>query len=278
MREHSTELEETYRATWNILEDFGEERKKLTNVQAALMNILEDIEAERFKTEKTNKLLEAVNNELEAFSYSVSHDLRAPLRAVSGFAQVLLEDFAPRLDEDGKRYLDLIQTNAHRMGKLIDDLLTFSRLGRQQIMVTGIDMESLARGIFEELAVDAERKIKFTASSAPWARGDKAMIQQVLTNLLSNAIKFTKNREEALIEFGYRSQYFPPPSVRKAGDEGAGNEENGIQDAALDPPYPSPLPKGEGTYDESPSPTSPLRGRGDMPRQSSYEAKRGRLC
>ena len=150
------------------------------------------------------------------------------------------------------------------MGKLIDDLLTFSRLGRQQIMETGIDMGSLARGVFEELAaLTPERKIKFTASSAPWARGDKAMIQQVLANLLSNAIKFTKNRAEAVIEFGYRSQNFPPPPVRTAGGNRAGNGENGTHDAALEPPHPNPLLKGEGR----------CQGNALMKREGAYYVK-----
>ncbi len=151
VRKHFGELEQTYRATLNMLEDFDEERNKLIDVQAALMNILEDIEVERFKTEQANKLLEVVNKELEAFSYSVSHDLRAPC-AVSGFAQVLTDDFAPDLDENCKRYLNLIQANAHRMGKLIDDLLAFSRLGRQQLMEITINMESMAWEVFKELA------------------------------------------------------------------------------------------------------------------------------
>lgn len=197
-------MEEAQRAVLNVLEDMNEERTRLNETQIALMNILEDVEAERVKAEQARALLEAVNRELESFSYSVSHDLRAPLRAISGFAQAVVEDYAPRLDDEGKRFLGLIQDNAHRMGQLIDDLLTFSRLGRQQLMETQIDLGALANGVFEELIAQTPgRKIRFTTRSVPPALGDKAMIRQVLMNLLANAIKFTRPRAEAVIEFGY---------------------------------------------------------------------------
>ncbi len=192
------------KATLNLMEDMNEERIKLGDTQRALMNMLEDFESERAKAEQAKALLESANRELEAFSYSVSHDLRAPLRAISGFSQAVIEDCAPRLDDDGKRYLGLIQENAHRMGRLIDDLLTFSRLGRQQMTETEIDMEAIAKSVFDELATQAPgRKIEFAMRSTPQAYGDTSMIRQVLTNLLSNAIKFTRNREETSIEFGY---------------------------------------------------------------------------
>ncbi len=204
LRERLVTLEETQRAILNVLEDMNEERTRLNETQIALMNILEDVEVERVKAEQARALMEAVNRELEAFSYSVSHDLRAPLRAISGFAQAVVEDYSPRLDDEGKRFLGLIQDNAHRMGQLIDDLLTFSRLGRQQLMETQIDLGALAQGVFDEVVAQSPgRKIQFAARSVPPALGDKAMIRQVLTNLLSNAIKFTRSRREAVIEFGH---------------------------------------------------------------------------
>jgi len=204
LRERLATLEETQRAILNILEDMNEERTRLNETQQALMNILEDVEAQRVKTEQARALLEAVNQELEAFSYSVSHDLRAPLRAISGFAQAVREDYAPRLDEEGQRYLGLIQDNAHRMGHLIDDLLTFSRLGRQQVLENQVDLLTLAHAVFDELRAQTPgRNIRFVAYPVPPARGDKTMLRQVLVNLLSNAIKFTRCRPEALIEFGY---------------------------------------------------------------------------
>lgn len=194
----------THRAALNILEDMFEERIKLSDTQKALMNILEDIEIERTKAGQANALLEAANRELEAFSYSVSHDLRAPLRAISGFSQAVIEDCAPRLDDQGRKYLNLIQENAHRMGQLIDDLLTFSRLGRQQMTMTQVDITSLARSVLEELvSLDPGRKIRYTVRPAPVVHADSSMMRQVLMNLFSNALKFTRTRDEALIEFGY---------------------------------------------------------------------------
>lgn len=195
------------KATLNLLEDVNEERNKLDQTQRALINMLDDIEVERAKTEQARVLLEAVNKELEAFSYSVSHDLRAPLRAISGFSQAVVEDCGPKLDDEGRRYLGLIQDNAHKMGQLIDDLLTFSRLGRQQLVETKIDMEELAKLVYEELKAPlSNRDINFSVHFAPPAYGDKAMIQQVLVNLLSNAVKFTRNRQNASIEFGFLTE------------------------------------------------------------------------
>lgn len=114
-----------------------------------------------------------------------------------------MEDCAPRLDDEGRRYFGLIQENAHKMGRLVDDLLAFSRLSRQEMIKTKIDMEELAKNSFEELVTQApKRKINFIVSSCPPAHGDKATIQQVLINLIANSIKFTRSREEASIEFG----------------------------------------------------------------------------
>jgi light-regulated signal transduction histidine kinase (bacteriophytochrome) len=198
------DLEENQRATLNVLEDFDEEQRELADTQSALMNMLEDVEAERAETEQAKALLETVNKELEAFTYSVSHDLRAPLRAISGFAEAVVEDYGPRLDDEGKRYLGLIQSNAHQMGRLIDDLLNFSRLGRQPISVAQIDMGTLARAVFDEMsALEPERRIAFEIGRVPPAQGDSALVRQVLANLLSNAIKFTRTRAEASVEFGY---------------------------------------------------------------------------
>ena len=147
--------------------------------------------------------LEAANKELEAFSYSVSHDLRAPLRAIDGFSRVLLEDYIDKLDDEGKRYLNIIGSNTKKMGQLIDDLLVFSHLGRQEIRTSGIDMGKLAKAVSEELKLAVpERKLKFTINTLIPAQGDQAMIRQVFTNLLSNAVKFTRPKDTATIEVG----------------------------------------------------------------------------
>jgi light-regulated signal transduction histidine kinase (bacteriophytochrome) len=214
-------MEQVQTASLNILEDFDEERNRLGLIQAALINILEDIEEERTRTERTNALLESVNKELEAFTYSVSHDLRAPLRAVSGFAQAMSEDCATLLDNEGRRYLGLIASNAQRMGQLIDDLLAFSRLGRQQMTKTIVDMEGLARSVYAELTPQTVgRRILFTVLPVPKVSGDMALLHQVLVNLISNAVKFTRTRQEAVIEFGH----LPDRDAYYVKDNGVGFE------------------------------------------------------
>ncbi len=145
--------------------------------------------------------LEAANKELEAFSYSVSHDLRAPLRAIDGFARILLEEHGEKLAGEGMRLLDVIRSNTRIMGDLIDDLLAFSRLGRQEIRAQKINVAGLVTSIFRELrARDPQRQMELIMNSLPPAYGDRNLINQVLTNLLENACKFTKSREKTVIE------------------------------------------------------------------------------
>ncbi len=147
--------------------------------------------------------LEAANKELEAFSYSVSHDLRAPLRAVDGFSRMVLTDYAPKLDDEGRRMLGVIRSEAQRMGRLIDDLLAFSRLGRQTIESARIDMHALVQEVCDELlALEPERQVRFELHPLPSALGTQSMIRQVWINLIGNALKFTKEREVAEIEIG----------------------------------------------------------------------------
>ena len=146
------------------------------------------------------------NKEMEAFSYSVSHDLRGPLRAIDGFTQILVEQYNDKLDDEGKRITSVIRASTVQMGKLIDDLLSFSRLGRQAVKKDPVIMGPLVEGVYRELKLNLpDRKIKFTLKELPDARADAAMIRMVWTNLLSNAIKFTKNTEAAMIEVGSTS-------------------------------------------------------------------------
>ncbi|MGE0130840.1 MAG: PAS domain S-box protein [Blastocatellales bacterium] len=141
--------------------------------------------------------------ELEAFSYSVSHDLRTPLLTIDGFSRMLLEDCSDCLDEEGRRLLKTICDNAQNMGRLIDALLAFSRLGRQEMHLAGIRMSEVARAVCDELrGAASERKLQFNLQPLPPAYGDQAMIRQVWVNLLSNAIKFTSPRDVAVIEVG----------------------------------------------------------------------------
>ena len=147
--------------------------------------------------------LEDANRELEAFSYSVSHDLRAPLRAIDGFSRILLEEYNEKLDPEGRRLLNVVRDNTVKMGLLIDDILKFSRAGRLELNFAEIDMEELAHSVMEELKPGAVgRKLRVKISPLPRLSGDRAMLHQVFVNLLSNAIKFTRTREEAVIEVG----------------------------------------------------------------------------
>jgi PAS domain S-box-containing protein len=152
--------------------------------------------------ERTTEL-QIANKELEAFSYSVSHDLRAPLRAINGFIQMLLEDYVEKLDDEGKRIGAIIQGNSRKMGVLIDDLLAFSRLNRMKMALSRINMEELVREAVKELEdLGTDRKIGITIRHLPQVKGDRSLLKQVITNLLSNSIKFTRPREEAVIEIG----------------------------------------------------------------------------
>ena len=156
-------------------------------------------ELEQRVKERTAQL-EASNKELEAFAFSVSHDLRAPLRAIDGFTRILMEDYVKKLDDEGKRLGSIIQSNARKMGKLIDDLLAFSRLGRTSMQFSGIDMKNMANAIYHEATSSSERKrITFSVADLPNAYGDTNMLRQVWTNLISNAIKFSSKREKAVI-------------------------------------------------------------------------------
>jgi two-component system sensor kinase len=156
---------------------------------------------------KRTTQLEAANKELEAFSYSVSHDLRAPLRAIDGFSRVILEEYTGKLDDEGKRYLKIIRDNTQKMGQLIEDLLALSRLGRKQMDVSEIDMAKLAKDVFDELKATApERTIQLDIKTLPSACGDQSMIHQVFVNLISNSIKFTRPKEKAVIEIGGRAE------------------------------------------------------------------------
>lgn len=147
--------------------------------------------------------LEAVNEELESFSHSISHDLQVPLRAISGFAQILQDDYTKRLDEEGNRLLSIVYDETIRMQQLIDDLLAFSRSCRLKISPTIVNMKDLANEIFYHLdLLEPERDIKLKLKALPDAYGDMVLLRQVLTNLIANAVKFTTPRARAIIEIG----------------------------------------------------------------------------
>ncbi len=149
------------------------------------------------------KKLEDANKELEAFAYSVSHDLRVPLRAIDGFSRILVEDYQEKLDEEGERLIGIIRENTKKMGQLIDDILQLSRAGRQEMNVTELDLESIILDVFVEIKQSSqERDIQLEIEPLPTVYGDRTLLQQVMINLLSNSIKFTKPREIATIKVG----------------------------------------------------------------------------
>jgi len=166
-------------------------------------------ELERRVEERTADLkvrteqMEAANKELESFSYSVSHDLRAPLRAIDGYARMILKKHEHDFDEDSTRRFNTIRNNAQMMGQLIDDLLSFSRLSKARISEVELDMEGLFREVWDGIAeVSGGRMPAFVTGRLPSALGDRILIKQVISNLLANAVKFSSNRDEARVETG----------------------------------------------------------------------------
>jgi PAS domain S-box-containing protein len=151
--------------------------------------------------------LEAANQELEAFSYSVSHDLRAPLRAVDGFSRIVMEDYGPLLPPEGQRYLKNIGVGAQQMGTLIDDLLTFSRLSRLPLIQREVGVDRLVQDALKELAGQWEgRAVQITVGDLPPCLGDPALLKQVWINLISNALKYSRKRDPAIVEISCARQ------------------------------------------------------------------------
>lgn len=184
----------------------------------------ERAERASLQLEEANRGLEAANHELEAFSYSVSHDLRAPLRSIEGFSQILLEDYSDNLDREGVGYLGRVKAASRRMSELIDDLLQLSRVTRAPMERAEVNLSSLARVVMAELGREyPERKIETVIRQSPEARGDERLLRVVVENLLANAWKFTsKNEDGARIEFGSTSK--GGSTAYYVRDDGAGFE------------------------------------------------------
>jgi PAS domain S-box-containing protein len=165
-------------------------------VLASIIDITEHKRAEELRLAHIAEL-EAVNAELESFSYSVSHDLRAPVRAVLGYACAIEADYAPLLDDEGRRLLGVVQSEASRMGELIDDLLAFSRLGRQSMSSVMVNMTSLVRDVAaEEADLAGKQRAIVEISDLPGVTGDRVLLRQVWANLLSNAIKYSSKEPD----------------------------------------------------------------------------------
>jgi light-regulated signal transduction histidine kinase (bacteriophytochrome) len=153
------------------------------------------------RVEERTAELKAANQELEAFSYSVSHDLRAPLRHIAGFADMLNEESAAKLDDEGRRHLGIIIESVNQMGQLIDDLLLFSRMGRVEMRQEAVSMGALAQQVAKSLGDQEKgRRVEWDLGELPNVRGDAALLRQVWVNLLSNALKYTRQRDPARIE------------------------------------------------------------------------------
>lgn len=171
---------------------------------------------------KMNVELQSVNNELEAFAYSVSHDLRAPVRHIAGFTELLQKHADPVLDDKSRHHINMILESANRMGNLVDDLLAFSRIGRAETQKTTIKLEQLVKDVIGEIAPDTEgRKISWRIGTLPICYGDLSLLRLVFSNLVSNAVKFTRTRSQAEIEIGSLN-HTPDEAVVFIKDNGVG--------------------------------------------------------
>lgn len=194
--------QEIYWHNWSFCGIFDQDSGELIRYQAVGRDITENKRNEQQLIKKT-KELETANRELEAFSYSVSHDLRAPLRSIDGFSKILAEDYDQVLDDEGKRLLGIISENSKQMAELIDDLLAFSRVSRKEVEKVPFDMTDLVNSILIEFKrLPENRSAEIVVKPMNHIKSDKAMLRQLWVNLLSNAIKFSQNQLPPRIEIG----------------------------------------------------------------------------
>ena len=225
-----TRLISTERAVLNILDDVADEKVRLMETQTAALNILEDFDIEKERVRQRTAELEAANKELDAFAYSVSHDLRAPLRAIDGFSRLLEEDYGDRLDAAGHHVISRIVAGTGRMAQLIDDLLKLSRVSRGELRRARVDLSETVREVASNYQrLNADRSVEVLIASGVIAEGDPQLLRVALENLLGNAFKFTAKKPDARIEFGLDASGKAP--VYFVRDNGAG----------FDPAYASKL-------------------------------------
>ncbi len=209
------------------LAGIGEYPETAANLLASLGTVLllRWVDQEQTLARQFEERVQERTAELESFTYSVSHDLQTPLRTINGFSTMLQEGYADRLDAEGQRYVRVIRESAQRMGQLIEDLLSLSRLGRKEMKNDTVDMDAVVEDVLDELRpACSERALTMEVQSLPLAEGDRSMIQQVYTNLLSNALKFTQEEDDAYIEIGSYAEN--GTTVYYVKDNGAGFDMN----------------------------------------------------
>lgn len=201
LSEYQTHLEALIKERTQELE---KKNQKMQKAHTALRYLVEDATEARNQAEKSNELLTEANKQLESFAYSVSHDLRAPLRAVSGFAHKLSRLYDDQLDDEGRRIIGVINDNTLKMSQLIDDLLAFSRIGRSMLTKSDIDITAMALAIADELAAtNPNPALDFHIATVPKAMGDQRLLRQALYNLFENAVKYSSIREKPRIELSF---------------------------------------------------------------------------
>ena len=201
-----------------LYENMSQEVEHRKHAEKKVMKLNEDLEK---RVKERTAQLEETNQELESFSYSISHDLRAPLRSIGGFSQAVLEDYGEDLGEEGTRYLNLVVSNAHKMNVLIDDLLRFSRYGRQRMSLSEFDPGELAQEVYDDLMMGSGIKnLKFELQPMPAIKADRSLLRQVYQNLISNAIKYSQKEGEARVIIG--AMELEDKTVYYVKDNGAG--------------------------------------------------------
>jgi len=186
--------------------DVTERKRDAEESRKRRVHLDEIVKARTAELAAANATLEVAKKELEAFAYSVSHDLRAPLRAIDGFSHILLEDYAPNLDSEGQRLLEVVRESTVTMNRMIDDILAFSRASRTGMKTESVDMEALAGAAIKNIeAVTTGRKVSFEIGALPRAYGDASMFERVWANLIDNAVKFSAPKPDAKIEIGATS-------------------------------------------------------------------------